>query len=149
MPFAVYHMLMIILHQCRIHPDCLPGSINKQCSRNVIVNIKYNLHLFKRRKAIFEHPYGTIKRQWGYSYILTKKGKAKASADVGLMFIVCNLRRIGNILTMNVLKEYLRILSSLFKYLFHLKWVILKLYKGLCYVIPDRTVEISLSLKSA
>jgi hypothetical protein len=61
-----------------------------------------------------EHPYGTIKWQWGYSYILTRKGVTRASADAGLMFIACNLRRIKNILTMNVLKEYLRILSSLF-----------------------------------
>jgi len=70
--------------------------------------------LYRRRQAIAEHPYGTIKRQWGFSYILTKKGIARASADVGFMFIAYNLRRIGNILTMNRLKEYLRILVSLF-----------------------------------
>jgi len=106
-------------------------------------------HLYKRRQAIVEHPYGTIKRQWGYSYILTKKGKAKASADVGLMFIAYNLRRIGNILTVNVLKEYLRVLSSLFMLLFDLKWVILMLYEGLCDVTQDKTAEINLRLKSA
>jgi len=61
-----------------------------------------------------EHPYGTIKRQWGFSYILTKKGISRASSDVGFMFIAYNLRRIGNILTMNVLKEYLRILMPVF-----------------------------------
>jgi hypothetical protein len=61
-----------------------------------------------------EHPYGTIKRQWGFNYILTKKGIAMASSDVGLMFIAYNLRRIGNILTMDVLKEYLKALASLF-----------------------------------
>jgi len=70
-------------------------------------------HLYKRRQAIVEHPYGTIKRQWGFSYILTKKGMARASADVGFMFIAYNLRRIGNILTRDLLKEYLRILVSL------------------------------------
>ena len=71
-------------------------------------------HLYKRRQAIVEHPYGTIKRQWGYSYILTKKGINRASSDVGFMFIAYNLRRIGNILTWNVLREYLGILVSLF-----------------------------------
>ena len=30
---------------------------------------------YYRRQAIVEHPYATIKRQWGYSYILTKKTK--------------------------------------------------------------------------
>jgi transposase len=71
-------------------------------------------HLYKRRQAIVEHPYGTLKRQWGFSYILTKKGISRASSDVGFMFIAYNLRRIGNILTLDLLKEYLRILISLF-----------------------------------
>jgi hypothetical protein len=69
--------------------------------------------LYKRRQAIVEHPYGTLKRQWGFSYILTKKGMNRASSDVGLMFIAYNLRRIGNILTPEVLKEYLKVLVSL------------------------------------
>jgi transposase len=70
--------------------------------------------LYKRRQAIAEHPFGTIKRQWGFSYILTKKGINRASADVGFMVIAYNFRRIVNILTPNVLKEYLRILVSMF-----------------------------------
>ena len=82
-------------------------------------------HLYKRRQAIVEHPYGTIKRQWGYSYILTRKGMKRASADVGFMFIAYNLRRIGNILTGNVLKEYLRILVSAFLVFFDLAGAIL------------------------
>jgi transposase len=71
-------------------------------------------HLYKRRQAIVEHHYGTLKRQWGFSYILTKKGMERASSDVGLMFIAYNLRRIGNILTRDLLKEYLRMLVLLF-----------------------------------
>jgi transposase len=81
--------------------------------RNRINTIKKE-HLYRRRQAIVEHPYGTIKRQWGFNYILPKRGIARAGSDVGFMFIAYNLRRIGNILTMNVLKEYLRILASLF-----------------------------------
>jgi transposase len=70
--------------------------------------------LYKRRQAIVEHPFGTIKRQWGFSYILTKKGMERASSDVGFMFIAYNLRRIGNILTSDRLKKYLRMLVLLF-----------------------------------
>ena len=76
--------------------------------------------LYKRRQAIVEHPYGTIKRQWGFNYILPKKGINRASSDVGLMFIAYNLKRIGNILTRDVLKEYLRILVSMFLSVFDL-----------------------------
>jgi transposase len=75
-------------------------------------------HLYKRRQEIVEHPYGTIKRQWGFSYILTKKGMSRAGSDVGFMLIAYNLRRIANILTPEVLKEYLRMLVSLFSCIF-------------------------------
>jgi len=78
------------------------------------INVKDKEQLYKRRQAIVEHPYGTIKRQWGFSYILTKKGIERAGADVGFMFIAYNLRRIGNILALNLLREYLRVFLTLF-----------------------------------
>jgi transposase len=53
---------------------------------------------YKKRQAIVEQPYGTVKRQWGFNYISTKRTKQRASADVGLMFIAYNLRRLWNIL---------------------------------------------------
>jgi hypothetical protein len=84
------------------------------------INTREKEQLYRRRQAIVEHPYGTLKRQWGFSYILMKKGISRASSDVGFMFIAYNLRRIGNILTMSVLKEYLRILVSLFLSKLHL-----------------------------
>jgi len=70
-------------------------------------------HLYKRRQAIVGHPFGTIKRQWGFNYILTKKGIARAGADVGFMLIAYYYRRIINITGRDMLKE-LRILLSLF-----------------------------------
>ena len=85
-----------------------------------LINTLEKEHLYKRRQAIVEHPYGTIKRQWGFSYILTKKGIKRASSDVGFMLIAYNLRRIGNILTHDLLKEYLRMLVSLFLAVFDL-----------------------------
>ena len=84
------------------------------------INTLEKEHLYRRRQAIVEHPYGTIKRQWGFNYILPKKGIARASSDVGFMFIAYNLRRISNILTRDVLKEYLRILISLLQQVFDL-----------------------------
>lgn len=75
--------------------------------------VEANKKLYKRRQAIVEHPYGTIKRQWGFSYILTKKGKDRAGSDVGFMFIAYNLRRILNLVDTEMLKKYLRILILL------------------------------------
>jgi transposase len=84
------------------------------------INYEEKEHLYKRRQTIVEHHYGTLKRQWGFSYILTKKGINRASSDVGFMFIAYNLRRIGNILTRDRLMEYLRILVFLFLSKIHL-----------------------------
>lgn len=77
-------------------------------------NVLTRQYLYKRRQTIVEHPYGTIKRQWGYSYILTKKGMDRASADVGLMFIAYNLRRLISILGQEVLKKYFNFLIFYF-----------------------------------
>ena len=77
-------------------------------------NIDANPAIYKQRQSIVEHPYGTIKRQWDFSYIMTKCGKERASADVGLMFIAYNLRRLLSILGKNEIKKYLMVLLPVF-----------------------------------
>ncbi len=121
----------IILFKQYKTPSCKLCKARSECTRSKTARLihrseyahyyeenRKNIHekeqLYKRRQTIVEHPYGTIKRQWGFSYILTKKGISRASADVGFMFIAYNLRRIGNILTRDQLREYLRILLSSF-----------------------------------
>ena len=47
----------------------------------------------------------------GLYYIITKKGKERARADVGLMFVAYNLRRIKNILESDILKKFFQELS--------------------------------------
>jgi transposase len=71
------------------------------------INIEANKEIYKQRQCIVEHPYGILKRQWGFYYIMTKKGKQRASADVGLMFVAYNLRRLFNIIDKNEFKKYL------------------------------------------
>ena len=76
--------------------------------------VESNKPLYKRRQAIVEHPYGTIKRQWGFSYIMTKNSIKRASADVGLMMTAYNLRRIINILGIERLRKYFEARIDLF-----------------------------------
>jgi len=54
--------------------------------------VKYYKELYKNRQAIVEHPFGTIKRGWGYDYTLLKT-KKKVSGEFGIIFTVYNLRR--------------------------------------------------------
>jgi len=77
-------------------------------------NIEANSSTYKKRQSIVEHPYGIIKRQWGFYYITTKKGINRASADVGLMFVAYNLRRLMNIIGKDLLKKFLAELALLF-----------------------------------
>lgn len=105
--------------------DCLACLVKEECSKakygkgiqrsehQEYINknkerIEQNKDYYRRRQAIVEHPYGTIKRQWGFNYIITKKFIKRAEADVGLMFTAYNLRRIINIIGITKLKEYLK-----------------------------------------
>lgn len=70
--------------------------------------IENNPKLYKQRQAIVEHPFGTMKRSWGYDHIITKKGMKRASADVGFIFIAYNLRRMISLTGIKELKKRLR-----------------------------------------
>jgi len=59
-------------------------------------NISKTPEIYAQRQSIVEHPFGTMKRQWGFDHIMTKKTIKRASADVGLIFIAYNLKRIIN-----------------------------------------------------
>jgi transposase len=79
-----------------------------------------NKQLYRKRQAIVEHPYGIIKRQWGFYYVSTKKGIKRAAADVGLIFVAYNLRRIFNLVDKNTLQKYFREVGILFRDFFAL-----------------------------
>jgi len=57
---------------------------------------KENFDIYKKRQAIVEHPYGTIKRGWGFDHFLCK-GKDLVGAENALACLAYNLRRIINI----------------------------------------------------
>jgi hypothetical protein len=107
---------------CPVRMKCTRSKTGRLIERSIYAenyernrkNKEEKEQLYKRRQTIAEHPFGTIKRQWGFSYILTKQGINHASSDVGFMFIAYNLRRIISILGKDQLMKYLRILVSLF-----------------------------------
>jgi transposase len=59
--------------------------------------VDQNTELYKKRQQIIEHPYGTIKRSWGYSYTLLKS-IAKVNGEMALIFTMYNFRRAISIL---------------------------------------------------
>lgn len=79
--------------------------------------------LYKRRQAIVEHPFGTIKRSSGYYYTLLR-GMEKVTAEFALVFTTYNMRRAVSILTVKTLINklqsakgtFLSYLNALFTY---------------------------------
>lgn len=102
-------------------------------------NVEAKPNVYKRRQAIIEHPFGIIKRQWGFSYILTKRGIERAQADVGLIFVAFNMRRIINIIGFDRLISYL-ITVFLF---FDLKSAILSHFNNLIFYKQNLIQNIS------
>lgn len=100
---------------CLVKSECSKAKYGKAIQRsqyqelvdNNKTRVENNKEYYRQRQAIVEHPYGTIKRQWGFSYIMTKKFKQRAEADVGLIFTAYNLRRLISIIGIESLMEYL------------------------------------------
>ena len=62
--------------------------------------------LYQKRQCLCEHPFGTIKRQWGYDHILLK-GLKKNNGEFGIIFLVYNFVRAVGILGFTGLKTRL------------------------------------------
>jgi transposase len=70
-------------------------------------NIRTNPAYYKRRQSICEHPFGTIKRQWGYTYTLMK-GLQKVNGEMNLIMLVYNIKRTLSILGFEKMMEALQ-----------------------------------------
>jgi transposase len=131
---------------CPVRPECTTSKRNGKIVQRseyqtYIEQNKYrineNKNYYRRRQAIVEHPYGTIKRQWGFSYIITKKFIKRAESDVGFMFTAYNLRRLINIVGFEKLMEYMAVLSSFLCRIYKEILGHIKLYKHLKFLFTN------------
>jgi transposase len=94
---------------------CKSCALRKQCTRNqgnrtitreqdeavmeaMAGRVKAHPEKMKLRKQLCEHPFGTIKRFFGYTYFLMK-GLEKVRAEWSLMTLVYNLKRVLNLVS--------------------------------------------------
>jgi hypothetical protein len=56
-----------------------------------------NLHLYKLRQQLVEHPFGTVKRTMDGGYFLLRK-RRKVRCEAALLFLGYNLKRVYNVL---------------------------------------------------
>ncbi len=67
----------------------------KVITQKVQIRIKSNPEIMKERMCLSEHPFGTVKWYHGAHYLLCR-GKEKATGELGLSFLVYNMKRALN-----------------------------------------------------
>jgi len=67
-------------------------------------NAKENPDLYRRRMELSEHPFGVVKRVWGFGQFLCR-GNEMVTGELALAFMAFNLRRAVNILGVKRLVE--------------------------------------------
>ncbi len=121
-----YTLPVKVCRACQHYNKCLNKSEQKRGKGRIVERSEYddyiednksrtrlNKQTYGRRQEIIEHPFGTIKRQWGYDYTLLK-GITKVRGECALIFLIYNLRRVINILGQNELEKRLRKAAAYF-----------------------------------
>jgi transposase len=119
-PFKEYKAKYTICNNCVKKEACAAKRLNRNQGRVIEryltadfteanqQRIKENKDYYRQRQSIVEHPFGTIKRQWGYSYTLVK-GLEKVGGEFDIICLCYNMRRSVSILSVNKLIERLEV----------------------------------------
>lgn len=100
---------------CRLRAQCTSDARNgreitrvpnAEATEAMRERIKAYPDKLKQRKALVEHPFGTLKRTWGHGYFLLKR-LPKVTTEMSLSVLCYNLRRVMNILGTEVLMQKL------------------------------------------
>jgi transposase len=100
---------------CALKAQCTRNKDNRRITRlageevqeAMAQRVANNPQLMRRRKAIIEHCFGTIKRTFGYDYFLCR-GKERVTTEINLTVLAYNLKRICNLLGVQDLVAALR-----------------------------------------
>jgi transposase len=97
---------------CALKPQCTRNQANRTITREqdeavmeaMAERVQAHPEKMKLRKQLCEHPFGTIKRWFGYSYFLLK-GLAKVRCEWTLMTLAYNLKRVLKLVTFDKLMQ--------------------------------------------
>lgn len=101
--------------QCKLKDQCTKSQKGRAIHRNIDQALldeidqrtSKNKELYMQRQMLVEHPFGTVKRAWGFSYFLTR-GQKSVGTENKLHFLAYNIRRVISILGV---KEIIRSLA--------------------------------------
>jgi transposase len=99
---------------CELRDRCTKSQKGRLIARNLEQDLldqvdertKSHKDLYKQRQMIVEHPFGTIKRNFGHTCFLTK-GLESVGTEASLSFLAYNLKRVINILGIQELRNRL------------------------------------------
>jgi transposase len=137
---------------CQLRAKCTTNKRGRIIERSIYhevleeneKRVNENPEYYKLRQQITEHQFGTLKRQWGFTYTLMKT-KEHVLTEVNLMMMVYNLRRLMSIFDINELKARLKSFVFHFLSLYGQKRAILKhLYFELQKMKPGFFVNLKL-----
>ena len=91
---------------CKYKEKCTTSSSGRTIQRwehedvleSVYLETWNNNDIYKQRRCIVEHPFGTVKRTLGYNYFLRRQ-KENVDAEAASMFIAYNIKRLLSMLS--------------------------------------------------
>jgi len=99
--------------RCPQRAQCTAGKYRKlkhvenhQIMEGIQKRMREQPQIYAQRKAVVEHPFGTLKFWWGHAAFLTR-GKAAVNAEITLSALAYNLRRAINLLGVPALLAHL------------------------------------------
>lgn len=121
----VYKLPFEVCNACPVKEKCAGNANLKNSKGRPIERSQYEDYLqnnrhrvatckdyYRQRQAIVEHPFGTIKRQWGFDFTLLK-GLEKVDAEFALIASCYNLKRVISLFGVHALLEKLKTLKGL------------------------------------
>lgn len=113
---------------CKQRKKCTKNKKGRYIERSIYqealeeneIRVNENPGYYKLRQQITEHQFGTLKRQWGFTFTLMK-GKQHVLSEVNLMMMCYNLRRLMSIFDSDELKRRLKSLILYFLAKYRLK----------------------------
>ena len=113
---------------CHLRDQCTKNKNGRFIERSIYQEaleenqkrVEENPDYYRLRQQITEHQFGTLKRQWGFTYTLMK-GKEHVLSEVNIMMICYNLRRLMSIFEINTLinklKELVRFIFAIYGFI--------------------------------
>lgn len=110
---------------CKLRVKCTKNKKGRYIERSIYQEaleenekrVSQNPEYYKLRQQITEHQFGTLKRQWGFTFTLMK-GIENVLSEVNIMMMCYNLTRLMSIMDVNNLKHWLNSLYMIFNCVF-------------------------------